>query len=382
MNSLSLYVHIPWCVKKCPYCDFNSHQLRTDAAPEREYVERLIQDLEQDLPTVWGRSIHSIFIGGGTPSLFSPDSLALLLREIRARIIVQPDAEITMEANPGTLEYGSFKGYIEAGINRLSVGIQSFQDDKLKTLGRIHSSTEAIKAVKAAQNAGFDNINLDLMFGLPNQSHKDALYDLETAISLNPTHISWYQLTLEPNTLFYKQPPTLPKDDNIWEMQQLGQTLLAEAGYQQYETSAYAKDNRRCQHNLNYWRFGDYLGIGAGAHAKITDFGRQTVTRSWKNKHPKAYLDANQALIAGSKIIQSNELVFEFMMNALRLFQKIDIALFCESTWQEFNTIEPILAELKQLELMEYDQNAFWTTPKGKDFLNDILERFLLTENN
>ena len=287
---LSLYIHYPWCAQKCPYCDFNSHKSPNEL-PEQVYIDALIRDLEQEIPHVWGRTVQSIFIGGGTPSLFSAEAYERLFSALRALIPLSPHAEITLEANPGTFEAQRFADYLDLGINRLSIGIQSFNDQSLAALGRIHDSKQAIKAVETAHKVGFENFNLDLMFGLPHQTEKTAKNDVATAIALEPSHISYYQLTLEPNTLFYQQPPQLPDEDPIIDWQIANQNRLANAGYHQYEVSAYAKNNKRCQHNINYWQFGDYLGIGAGAHGKISDAAKQSITRRSKQKQPQAYID-------------------------------------------------------------------------------------------
>ena len=287
---LSLYVHVPWCVQKCPYCDFNSHGQKGDI-PEAEYVQHLIDDLKADLHLVQGRKIHSIFIGGGTPSLLTGAAYTRLLKEVDSLIGLTDNCEITLEANPGTVETGRFKDYVKAGINRISIGVQSMQDDKLKALGRIHGADEASYAAQQASEAGLNSFNLDLMHGLPGQSLDDALSDLKQIIALNPPHISWYQLTIEPNTQFASKPPTLPQDETLWDIQEQGQALLAQAGYQQYEISGYAKPGYQCQHNLNYWRFGDYLGIGCGAHGKVTDAKTRGITRTEKVKHPRGYMD-------------------------------------------------------------------------------------------
>lgn len=373
---LSLYIHFPWCVRKCPYCDFNSHTLKQEL-PENDYIDALLADLEQDLSKIWGRSITSIFMGGGTPSLFSPTAIDHLLTAIKSRLRVSPEAEITLEANPGTIEQDKFKGFRQAGINRLSIGIQSFQAEKLKTLGRIHDQQEAIKAAEIAKNAGFDNFNLDLMFGLPQQTITDAIQDLQTAIMLNPTHLSWYQLTLEPNTLFYQKPPPLPADDLIWDMQQQGKNLLATHNFAQYEISAYAKSGLQCQHNLNYWEFGDYLGIGAGAHSKITDFANNTIRRFHKVRHPKDYLDINKAFIVEEKTVNPAELPLEFMMNALRLNKAIPITLFTERTGIDIAVISKPLNQAQKLELLAVENNNFIVTAHGQKFLNNLLELFL-----
>ena len=289
---LSLYIHIPWCVKKCPYCDFNSHN-RPDAIPQAEYVAALLADLEQDLPLVWGRTVTSVFFGGGTPSLFSADSIAAILDGAAARLSFRPGLEVTLETNPGTAEFDRFDAYRRAGVNRISFGIQSFDDGCLARLGRIHDSAQAERAVGMAQDAGFDNFNLDLMYALPGQTLAMALHDVERAVALQPTHLSHYQLTLEPNTVFAaKPPPDLPEDDIAWDMQEHCQAAMAAAGYAQYEVSAHARPGRQCAHNLNYWKFGDYLGIGAGAHGKLTLGAQQQVLRRWKLKHPAAWLAA------------------------------------------------------------------------------------------
>ena len=287
---LSLYIHVPWCVRKCPYCDFNSHESKGEL-PEQQYIETLLEDLKADSSYIQGRKIHSIFIGGGTPSLFSAEAYQRLFEEIQTLVPFADNIEITLEANPGTVEQGRFAEYRRIGINRLSIGIQSFDAEKLEALGRIHSNDEAIHAAEQAREAGFDNFNLDLMFGLPEQSTREALNDLKTAITLKPAHISWYQLTLEPNTVFHRYPPALPEDDLIFTMQETGQALLASHGYQHYETSAYTKEGHACQHNLNYWRFGDYLGIGAGAHGKITLPEQNQIIRTRKSRQPDHYLN-------------------------------------------------------------------------------------------
>lgn len=372
---LSLYIHIPWCVKKCPYCDFNSHALKTEL-PEDTYIQALLDDLTFDLPLAAGRSIDNIFIGGGTPSLFSPTSLAKLITGIRERISINHDAEITLEANPGTVEQQKFIGFRKTGINRLSIGIQSLQNDKLKALGRIHNADEALKAATAAKQAGFDNFNLDFMFGLPQQTTADALFDLENAIKLNPNHISWYQLTLEPNTLFHHQPPTLPADDAIWDMQLAGQALLAKHGYQQYEVSAYAKADKQSQHNLNYWLFGDYLGIGAGAHSKLTN--HKNITRYTKAKHPKDYLNPSKNFITSQRTLEKKELPLEFMMNALRLKQAIPSELFTTRTGLAINQISPILEAASNEDLLQLADNTFQISPHGYNHLNELLLKFML----
>ncbi|MGH8486873.1 MAG: radical SAM family heme chaperone HemW, partial [Pseudomonas sp.] len=314
---LALYIHIPWCVRKCPYCDFNSHAA-TPELPEEAYVDALLADLDQELGAVYGRPISTIFFGGGTPSLFSARALGRLLVGVEQRIPFASDIEITLEANPGTFEQEKFKAYRQLGINRLSIGIQSFQQAKLEALGRIHNGDEAIRAADMARNAGFDNFNLDLMHGLPDQSLAEALDDLRQAIALNPPHLSWYQLTIEPNTLFASRPPRLPDEDDLWDIFEQGHQLLSAAGYQQYETSAYAKPGYRCEHNLNYWRFGDYLGIGCGAHGKLTQ-PDGTIIRTTKTKHPRGFM-AGKYLDKRHEVADS-EKPFEFFMNRFRLLE-------------------------------------------------------------
>jgi putative oxygen-independent coproporphyrinogen III oxidase len=372
---LSLYVHIPWCVRKCPYCDFNSHAARSDI-PEQEYVDALLRDLEQDLPRVWGRTVHSIFIGGGTPSLFSPQAIDRLLSGLRARLPLDQDIEITLEANPGTVELERFKGFRAAGVNRLSIGIQSFEPEKLLALGRIHGREEALRAAEAARAAGFDNFNLDLMFGLPQQTVEQALSDIHTATGLQPAHLSVYQLTIEPNTLFHARPPVLPDDDSAWEMQSRLQAELAAAGYRQYEISAYAKPGYECRHNLNYWKFGDYLGIGAGAHAKITGAG--AITRLWKVKQPNDYLRAagTPAGIGGEDRLAREHIVTEFMMNALRLTAGIPSRLFAERTGLPISIVARPLAQAEHRGLITWDTESLRPTDSGFRYLNNLVELF------
>lgn len=377
---LCLYIHVPWCVRKCPYCDFNSHQ-SPEALPEQAYVEALIRDLEQELPLVWGRTVQSIFIGGGTPSLLSAEAYERLFSTIRALLPLQPYAEITLEANPGTVEAQRFRDYREAGINRLSIGIQSFDDEALKSLGRIHDSHQAMLAVEAARKAGFDNFNLDLMFGLPGQDETRARHDVETAIALQPTHISYYQLTIEPNTLFYAQPPVLPDDDPIYDWQLQNQARLAEAGYRQYETSAYALEGRQCRHNLNYWQFGDYIGIGAGAHGKISSAAPQQIERRVKQKQPQAYLDTAgtaQCLLERT-LVDEKEVGFEFMLNAMRLLDGVPTPLFQQHTGVPISHIKKPLAQAEALGLIEHSITHLRPTEKGQRYLNTLIEQFLST---
>ena len=373
---LSLYVHIPWCVRKCPYCDFNSHEAGGNI-PEKEYVDALLRDLELDLPRVWGRPIHSVFIGGGTPSLFSPEAIDRLLSGLRARLTLNQEIEITLEANPGTVELERFKGFREAGVNRLSMGIQSFEPEKLKALGRIHGREEALRAAAAAAAAGFANFNLDLMFGLPGQTVEQALADLRTAIAMGPSHLSAYQLTIEPNTLFHARPPQLPDDDTIADMQDQLQGLLAEHGYRQYEVSAYARPENQCRHNLNYWRFGDYLGIGAGAHAKITD--ASGITRLARVKPPKSYLEkaGTAAALSTEQKLSRADVITEFMLNALRLTDGFPTPLFQERAGLPLSVCEKPLSLAESKGLIEWDTQAIRPTPAGQRFLNNLLELFV-----
>ena len=372
---LALYIHIPWCVRKCPYCDFNSHAA-TPELPEEAYVDALLADLDQELGAVYGRPISSIFFGGGTPSLFSARALGRLLQGVEQRIPFASDIEITLEANPGTFEQEKFKAYRQLGINRLSIGIQSFQQAKLEALGRIHNGDEAIRAADMARNAGFDNFNLDLMHGLPDQSLDDAMGDLRQAIALNPTHLSWYQLTLEPNTVFWNQPPLLPEDDILWDIQEAGQALLASHGYTQYEVSAYAQPGRAARHNLNYWSFGDFIGIGAGAHGKLSHpDGR--ILRTWKTRLPKDYLNPAKAFKAGEKLLPVDELPFEFLMNALRLTQGVDAELFSQCTGLPLEQLTAARREAEQKGLLQVEPTRLVATPRGQLFLNDLLQYFL-----
>jgi putative oxygen-independent coproporphyrinogen III oxidase len=379
---LSLYIHIPWCVEKCPYCDFNSHAVKS-AIPEQDYVAALIADLDQDIERfgLSNRALHSIFIGGGTPSLFSAASIKSLLKQVLSRFDHKVDIEITLEANPGTVEADKFIGFFNAGVNRLSIGVQSFSSDKLIKLGRIHDSDQAKVAAKLATESGVTSFNLDLMHGLPNQSLTNALDDLKTAISLNPNHISWYQLTIEPNTIFHSKPPKLPVDDILWEIQDQGVKLLNEAGYLQYEISAYAKPGYQCQHNLNYWQYGDYLGIGCGAHGKITDSRTQKIMRTIKVKHPKGYLDDSRDFLDQLSEVDESERPFEFMMNQLRLHSAFSIEQFQTSTGLNINSVLPLLKKAQQRKLMVCevrDNEEYWlVTQTGQRYLNDLLEIFL-----
>ena len=375
---LSLYIHIPWCVRKCPYCDFNSHEAR-DGIPEDAYIDALIADLEQDLPAIWGRTIETVFLGGGTPSLFSPQGIDRLLCDVRARVNLKPDAEITLEANPGTVDHARFKGFREAGINRLSIGIQSFQPELLKKIGRIHNDHEAIAAVEAAHQAGFENFNLDLMFGLPGQTQTQALQDLQTAIALQPTHLSWYELTIEPNTWFHRHPPQRPDDDTLWEMQQAGRTLLESAGFERYEVSAHARKDRQCRHNMNYWQFGDYLGIGAGAHTKISDAATQGITRTAKQRHPRSYLECahSTARISSSTRLAPQDVLLEFAMNALRLEQGFSPTVFTATTGLSYTDIETIVNRGVADGLLDRGNGIIRATQKGQRYLNELLQQWM-----
>ncbi len=375
---LSLYVHIPWCVQKCPYCDFNSHGLK-QALPEQEYLAHLLNDLEQEAQWLQGREISTIFIGGGTPSLFSVEAMQQLLDGIGQRVPLASECEITMEANPGTVEKDRFQGFQQAGVNRISIGVQSFQADKLKTLGRIHGGQEAINAGKFAKQIGLNSFNIDLMHGLPGQSPADALSDLLQAIDITPPHLSWYQLTIEPNTLFHSKPPTLPEDEILWDIQEQGHALLGQHGYQQYEISAYSQPGHQCRHNLNYWRFGDYLGIGCGAHGKITDVQTQQVLRRSKIKHPKGYMDLSKGYLNEQWQVASEELAFEYFMNRFRLVESCPIQEFEQYTGIATNLPEVAtrLDENLGKGLLAQSNDAWQVTEKGKRFLNDLLSSFL-----
>ena len=375
---LSLYIHVPWCVRKCPYCDFNSHEVR-NGIPEQDYIQALVTDLEQALPSVWGRSIETVFIGGGTPSLLSSQAIDFLLGEVRARVPLKPAAEITLEANPGTVDQARFAGFREAGINRLSVGIQSFQDTLLAAIGRIHNAREALLAIEAAHSAGFDNFNLDLMFGLPGQTTSQALADLQQAVAVQPAHISWYELTIEPNTWFHRHPPARPDDETLLAMQAGGQELLADAGYLRYEVSAFARPGRQCRHNLNYWQFGDYLGIGAGAHSKITDAATQTVRRVARVKHPRSYIERVQkATHISSRIeLSTADIILEYLMNSLRLSGGFSKAEFSASTGLDWPYIEPQLTTAIDNGWLSDNNGRIRTTLKGQRYLDELLQQWL-----
>ncbi|MDH3636379.1 MAG: radical SAM family heme chaperone HemW [Gammaproteobacteria bacterium] len=374
---LGLYIHLPWCTKKCPYCDFNSHQAET--IPEQEYVEALLNDLEQDLPLVWGRSIETIFIGGGTPSLFSAAAIENLMSGLRALLNFAPAVEITIESNPGSADAANYRGYRQTGVNRLSIGVQSFNDQNLRVLGRVHDGNQALRAFAMAREAGFENINLDLMFGLPAQSVADASDDLGRAIELGPEHISHYQLTIEPNTLFHHAPPTdMPDDDLSWEQQNACQSLLERNGYRQYEVSAYSLEKKQCEHNMNYWQFGDYLGIGAGAHGKITIAGENRVIRRIRQRQPRAYLEqGGHGTITSETKLDEDDLLFEFMLNALRLRHGFPVRLFRDNTGLPLNSVLPGLELARDKGLVVFDHEKITPTVLGFCHLNDLQTLFL-----
>ena len=367
---LALYVHIPWCVRKCPYCDFNSHE-RTDRLPENEYVARLLLDLEALLPSVWGRRVVSVFIGGGTPSLFSPEAIDALLAGVRARLPLEPGAEVTLEANPGTMEAARFRGFRDAGVNRISIGVQSFDERMLAALGRIHGAEQARRAIAAARES-FDNFNVDLMYGLPGQTLAMARADIEEAARSGAPHVSAYQLTIEPNTVFFSKPPSLPEHDACADMQAMVEEVLHESGYQHYETSAFARPGHRCAHNVNYWEFGDYLGIGAGAHGKLSFPDR--ITRHEQAKQPGEYL---KGIPRKDSVIAPRELPFEFMLNALRLVEGFAPRLFEERTGLPLAAIEKSLNQAESKGLIERDWTRLRPTARGQRFLNELLELFL-----
>ena len=374
---LSLYIHIPWCVRKCPYCDFNSHNA-PDALPQREYIDALVRDLDIDLPLAAGRKLQSIFFGGGTPSLFSPENVARILDATNARLDFASDIEVTLETNPGTVEHGPFADYRKSGVNRISFGVQSFDDEALKRISRIHNASEADRAVKMSQDAGLDNINIDLMYALPKQTLAGALADIDKAIALRTPHLSHYQLTLEPNTQFAANPPPLPDDDSAWDMQEACQARLAEAGLMQYEVSAYARDGMRCRHNLNYWNFGDYLGIGAGAHGKYT-MGDGEIRRRWKVRAPRGFLEhaGTPRGIGGDDAVARERIAFEFMLNALRLNEGFDAEIFQARTGVMIDDIAPILAAARERGLLDVENDRIRASEFGQRFLNDTIALFL-----
>jgi putative oxygen-independent coproporphyrinogen III oxidase len=375
---LGLYVHLPWCVSKCPYCDFNSH-VAPENLPVDTYIDALLIDLEADLPLVWGRPVGSVFIGGGTPSLFDAVAIERLISGIRGRLMLRPDVEITLEANPGTIEHDSFRAYREAGVNRVSLGVQSFDDHLLAGIGRIHGSDEARKAIESIQGSGLDNFNIDLMYGLPQQSIGQANSDLETALAYQVPHLSHYQLTLEPNTAFAANPPALPMDDDAWDMQQRASALLEQHGYRQYEVSAWARPDRCCRHNLNYWQYGDFLGIGAGAHAKLTDAATQQVVRLSKQRHPRLYLAARETggWRAESRVLSEGDRIFEFFLNQLRLRDGVSMDDFSERTGLPMVAVEGRVREAVDRGLLDRVGERLLPTELGWRFVNETQQIFL-----
>ena len=373
---LSLYVHLPWCLKKCPYCDFNSHELSTPELPEQRYIDAVVADLEASLALVWGRTVHSIFIGGGTPSLFSPQAIDRLLADIRARVRLAPDCEITLEANPGTFERDRFKAFRSAGVTRLSVGVQSFNDNHLKSLGRVHDSAQALAAVEEAAQA-FDTFNLDIMYALPGQTIPELRQDMATALSLQSPHISIYHLTIEPTTYFAKFPPRVPDQDTAYEMLDVITEMTLAAGLDRYEVSAYARPGHRCWHNLNYWQFGDYLGIGAGAHSKLSFAHR--IVRQVRHREPRLYMDKALAgdCVASNTEVSRADLPFEFMLNALRLRDGFALTQYCERTGLPMTAIEKGMEDAERKGLIERDLSRVKPTTRGFDFLNDLQALFL-----
>nr|WP_286222809.1 radical SAM family heme chaperone HemW [Marinobacter sp. LA51] len=364
---------MPWCVRKCPYCDFNSHAVKHEI-PETAYLKALLEDIDQDLGFASGREIQTVFIGGGTPSLMTGEFYHTLFRELRARLNLAPDAEITLEANPGTLEEGRFEAFRSAGINRLSIGVQSFNSAHLQALGRIHDSHAAHRAIEAARQAGFDNFNVDLMHGLPGQTPADAIADLKAALSHNPSHLSWYQLTLEPNTEFYSRPPRLPDDERLWEIYRQGGDFLHQQGFRDYEVSAWSRPGQASRHNLNYWTFGDYLALGAGAHGKIS-LADGSIRRYWKTRQPEAYLNRIGSRTAGTETIEVEDLPLEFLMNALRLTEGVEETLFTERTGLPLSSVAVKLEQLRDEKLLE--RHRLQATDLGQRYLNSLLERFL-----
>ncbi|GMR14813.1 MAG: radical SAM family heme chaperone HemW [Gammaproteobacteria bacterium] len=375
---LSVYVHMPWCVRKCPYCDFNSHAVPA-SLPAEEYIQALIADLEGDLPLVWGRPVGSVYFGGGTPSLFSASHVAAFLSAMRARLDLRPDVEITLEANPGTVEHDSFTAYAQAGINRVSLGVQSFSDERLMGIGRIHGSVEIDQALQSLSEAGIANFNIDLMYALPGQSPAQSRHDVEMAINAGPAHISYYQLTIEPNTAFAAQPPLLPADDVAWDMQQAGVDMLEAAGYGQYEISAFARTGMQSRHNMNYWRYGDFLAVGAGAHGKISLPAEGVVQRYAKHRHPKRYLQgsADSGWLAEKRVVTDDERVFEFFLNQLRLKRGVYIDDFGPRTGLQWKIVETRVQKAIDTGLLEVVQKRLRPTSLGWKFVNDIQQMFL-----
>lgn len=379
---LSLYVHLPWCVAKCPYCDFNSHALpavMNNTLPEKAYVDALLADLELELPRIWGRTVHTVFFGGGTPSLFSAISIERILNGVAALVKLAPNAEITLEANPGTVEHDRFEAYRAAGVNRISLGIQSFNNQHLQALGRVHDGDQARVAIEAVRQAGFDNFNLDLMWALPGQTVEQAMQDVEQALAFEPPHVSHYQLTIEPNTVFAARPPKLPHEDAVWEMQDRTAERLASAGLDAYEISAWSLPGRMCQHNLNYWRFGDYIGIGAGASGKITLPAEQAILRTRRKKIPKSWLSAmtDRSFVAEQRTILESDLPLEYMLNRSRLAEPIPLQEFSERTGLAADALTPALDQAEQKGLIEINRQTIYRTERGARYLNDFQALFL-----
>lgn len=375
---LSVYVHVPWCVRKCPYCDFNSHASGTGEIPEAAFLRRLNEDIAQDAPLAQGRPIESIFFGGGTPSLLSASAVSEILEDLDQQIGISGNAEITLEANPGTFEAKRFSGFRQAGVNRLSIGVQSFHDRQLKALGRIHSASEAEKAFGIARQAGFNNINLDLMHGLPDQTVENAMADLEKALALEPEHLSWYQLTIETNTEFYNRPPEIPHDETLWEIQQQGMQRLKQGGFEQYEVSAYARSGQQCRHNLNYWQYGDYLGVGPGAHGKYSLSGQAPdIRRTRKTRLPDNYLNLNKPLVRLEETVELADRPFDYFMNCLRLRMPVNLRHFELRTGLDITGIEHTLKHLLEQGWIQRDNDFIATTDSGYLYLNDVLACWL-----
>jgi putative oxygen-independent coproporphyrinogen III oxidase len=376
---LALYIHLPWCVKKCPYCDFNSHATLDGSFPEKAYINALIRDLEFVLPLLQQRRISSIFMGGGTPSLFSASGMKTLLTEIQYRVELEKEIEITLEANPGAVDIDHFKIYRECGFNRISIGIQSFNNSMLTNLGRVHDGNEANNAINVAKTAGFNQINLDLMYGLPQQQSEQAMDDLMQAISHQPNHLSWYQLTIEPNTVFYKNTPVLPVEDQIWNMQKQGMNLIASSGYENYEISAYAMPDSQCKHNLNYWEFGDYIGIGAGAHSKLTNIHNNEMSRSVRHRLPERYIElaGDNSVMTEHKLLTQQDVILEFMMNNLRLTKGFTTLLFEQRTGLKFNKIQEPILDAEKKGWLEREGIRIKPSTLGKNYLNDLLHCFM-----
>lgn len=372
---LALYIHLPWCIQKCPYCDFNSHAAKT-SLPEELYIQALLTDFESYLPLIWGRRLVSIFFGGGTPSLFSAHAIEKILTGIHTRLPFASHLEITLEANPGTLDENKFQDFRKVGINRLSIGVQSLQNDKLKLLGRIHDRDYALRAIDTAKRVGFDNFNIDLMHGLPTQSVQDSLEDLRDALGFMPPHLSWYQLTIEPNTFFHHHPPELPVDEILWEIQEQGKNVLQTHGLQQYEVSAYSQPHHECEHNKNYWQFGDYVGIGAGAHSKITDMDKGIITHYVQVKHPKEYLITEKRM-ASQRVLSEQDSIFEFMLNALRLTEGVSLNLFEMRTGLNREILKSMIQIAVEKKLLVMDGDRLRHTELGWKFLNDLVGVFL-----